>query len=212
MNKAFLYFGLGLAVGAAGSSLVLKTRYNMKMVEEVANVRERLREYYFKKSENVDEKPEVKLADTLKKENDMRGSCYDTTATNKDPDPAHEGKTEYNPYEFTPIGKISSLVRENKYATSEKTSTATGPYRIPEDEFDTKPLYDIRSFVLYSNNVLLDEYDNIVEGSERLGLVGDEFEQPLLVDGNRVCYIRNETLKTDFEICLDLNDYEEDEE
>lgn len=79
------------------------------------------------------------------------------------------------------------------------------PYVISPDEFDEMPDYEKVSYVLYADNVLTDEFDEIVEDVE--GTVGEESLTHFGEYEDDSVFVRNDELKTDFEILADLRRY-----
>jgi hypothetical protein len=85
--------------------------------------------------------------------------------------------------------------------------TRTEPYLIAPEEFATRDDYDIVTLTYYADEVLTDEFDEVIYdidgtvGEESLKHFGDYPDDPDTV------YVRNEELMTDYEILLDEREY-----
>ena len=78
------------------------------------------------------------------------------------------------------------------------------PYVISPDEFSENEDYETESLTYYSDGILADDRDNIIDidmvvGRESLNHFG-EYEDDSV-------FVRNEELKTDYEILLDTRRY-----
>ena len=110
-------------------------------------------------------------------------------------------ETDMNEYERT--------LNENKYVSDyeigEKDEDVEKPYIITPDEFGEFEEYETESLVYFSDGYLtddafelIDDVDNIV-GKDSLNHFGD-YE-------NDSVFVRNDRLKTDYEILADLRNY-----
>ena len=81
------------------------------------------------------------------------------------------------------------------------------PYLIAPEEFATRDDYEILTLTYYADEVLTDEFDEVIYdvdgtiGEESLNHFGDYPDDPDTV------YVRNEELMTDYEILLDEREY-----
>jgi hypothetical protein len=80
------------------------------------------------------------------------------------------------------------------------------PYVISPDNFGEEG-YETSMLTYYSDGVLEDDYWNIVDNAE--DVVGNEFMNHFDEYTEDTVFIRNEELKTDFEITRDKRTYEE---
>lgn len=106
--------------------------------------------------------------------------------------------------------KYASIIDINGYVTKNKKEVeenmSDNPYVIPPEEFDMED-YDTCSLTYYADGVLTDENNDIIEnvddtvGLESLNHFG-EFEDDSV-------FVRNDKLKIDYEILLDVRKYEE---
>lgn len=98
---------------------------------------------------------------------------------------------------------------KNEEKGGESDMSMDGPYVISPEEFDEKDGYKIRSLTFYDDGVLEDEDGKIVSdksiekliGIKSLGCFG-EYEDDSV-------FVRNDKLKTDFEILKDVRKYSE---
>ena len=81
------------------------------------------------------------------------------------------------------------------------------PYQIPPEEFSEKEGYKIESLTYYSDGVLADDTGDIIHNIN--DTVGKDFASYFGEYSDECVYIRNDTSKTDYEILLDSQTYEE---
>ena len=104
------------------------------------------------------------------------------------------------------ISDYKEIVDTNEYSEMKGgTMTMDRPYVISPDDFDDNDEYDKETLTYYADNVLTDIMDERIEnvddlvGLESLTHFG-EYEADSV-------YVRNDMLKTDYEICLDARNY-----
>lgn len=178
-NKAIcvLAFLTGAAVGTAATWQIFKTKYKKIADEEIESVKE----YYSnKKKDPVEETKE----ESVEQETEKKAySDYASVVKNEYNHSAAETKEEAN------VGIVTN---------------PTHVHVIPPESAGEQD-YDISSLTYYSDGVLVDDADDIVEdvdelvGRESLTHFG-EFEDDSV-------FVRNDKLKTDFEILRDLRSY-----
>lgn len=88
----------------------------------------------------------------------------------------------------------------------EEDDMAEGPYVISPDEFGEKD-YNMVTLTYYNDRVLADRFEERIENPEEL--VGDEALGSFGEYEDDAVYVRNDALKTDYEILLDMRDYSE---
>ena len=81
------------------------------------------------------------------------------------------------------------------------------PYVISPEEFDDNEDYDTVSLTYYSDGVLTDERDNIIEDIE--GTVGEDSLTHFGEYEDDSVFVRNDLLKTDYEILADDRKFSE---
>ena len=81
----------------------------------------------------------------------------------------------------------------------------SGPYVISPDDFDDNDDYEVVSLVYYSDGVLADEDDNVIEDVE--GMVGEDSLNHFGEYEDDSVFVRNDERKTDYEILLDSRNF-----
>lgn len=100
------------------------------------------------------------------------------------------------------------LVEDLGYNHSEdKTSTDSQIYVIPPESVGERDDYDIVSMTYYADDILTDEFDRAVVDID--GTVGYDALKRFGEYEDDAVHVRNEVLKTDFEILRDMRTYSE---
>ena len=180
MIKEIAIFGIGAAVGFAGSWFLFKKKYEIKADHEIDEVKKYYLDKYLtqqkklEKLEEDSEKIDKAIEDYKEKEEKKDASIM---AYNK-------------------IGKEEDEVKAE--AESPEEDEPTKPYLITEDEFlNDKNEYDKISLTYYIfDDTLADESDEMVDIEETIS--SDVYNQ--LADTDTDLYVRNNVLETDFEI------------
>lgn len=183
-------FAAGAAVGATVAWKLLKTHFERIAQEEIDSVKEYYSDRFSKDidEDTVDDKPE---------ETDTKEESAGDTTLNHREYAAILAKRGYTNYANMAEGKSS--VGEETYPPDE------GPYVIAPNEFGSRDDYDTISLTYYSDGVLADDMDepvtdiNNVVGLESLDCFGD-YEEDCV-------FVRNDTLKADYEILADTRRY-----
>lgn len=84
--------------------------------------------------------------------------------------------------------------------------TMNEPYVISPDEFGEKD-YTMVTLTYYNDRVLADRFDEVIDDPTEL--VGPEALESFGEYEDDAVYVRNDALKTDYEILLDVRDYSE---
>lgn len=100
------------------------------------------------------------------------------------------------------VNKAQTLGYTN-YSDSDLIKAA--PYRISPDVFGELDSYDRISLTYYSDGVLADENDAVVENAD--DIVGHDFFNGFGEYEDDSVYVRNDSLKTDYEILADQRRY-----
>lgn len=159
-------------------------------------------------------------ADALEKANreieDMRAYFEKKYSKNKNVDISDKNKLESSnkkedePYIPTSneVVNYKDIISKNNYNKEVDTGEVDyGNVVIPPDEYGENPDYDQYSFTFYSDGVLTDEYDNVINdvnymvGNEALLSFG-KFEKDSV-------FVKNDIRKTYYEILKDDESYEE---
>jgi len=175
-----MIFILGVATGSAVTWQYIKKKYEQLTQEEINSVKET-----FSSASQLKEyvNPQYGIASSKAEKPDI------STYLNKIQE---NGYTDYS--------NINS-VKKNETPISHVKS----PYTISPDEFGENEDYDTISLMYYADKILADEDDEIVQdiadkiGYESLTTFG-EYEDDAV-------FVRNDTLKCDYEILLDQRTY-----
>lgn len=196
MNKgfAFLAFTLGAAVGSLVTWKIVKDKYEKIAQEEINNVKER---YTILKPEyetEPQETEEVVAVTEVTEENN------ETTESNED----SNEDSDYMGY--------ATIINKNKYVSSEDEEGGHevykfNPYIVTPDEFGEIPGYDYETLYYYADGVLTDDQDVPIENVKNV--VGLEFPNHYGEYEEDCVYVRNDELKTDYEILMDIRTFSE---
>ena len=91
--------------------------------------------------------------------------------------------------------------------TTEETVSKDEPYVIPADEFGFFEDYEEITLTYYSDDILADDQDRIIEDKE--SIIGRDALSRLTNTDDETVYVRNEKLKVDYEICYDYKRFAE---
>lgn len=197
MNKtiiAAIALCVGFGSGVLATMKYFEKKYKDISDEEIESVREAYEEY--KKKLEADKSNDISKEKPKQKEKKIVKSS--------------------EPFDKASFAQTEMIIEKHNYASSSVDSDDIGqitlhdisnedardePYVISPDEFGTMDDYDNITLVYYSDNVLADEDDTIIENIEdTVGLSAltsfGEYEDDCV-------FVRNDRLKTDYEILLD---------
>ena len=179
-----LSFVAGAAIGSVATWYVVKTKYEQIAEEEIAAVKER---FTIPKDLPAEDKTEDEKEEPVLNRVQAKPSLMDYANAIRDQRYAEDPKTEVeeeSPLDRNPV-----------------------PYVVSPEEFGEIDDYETISLTYYADQVLTDDDDNVIHdvedcvGFDSLSHFG-EYEDDAV-------YVRNERLKTDFEILLDQRTYAE---
>lgn len=102
-------------------------------------------------------------------------------------------------------GYVQSSDIEEKEVPSKMR--AVKPYVITPEEFGDQDGYDISTLTYYSDGVLTDDFDEVIEDIE--GLVGEDSLEHFGEYEDDSVFVRNDISRTDYEILRDERSYSE---
>lgn len=172
-------FALGATAGALVAWRVLDEKYKRIMEEEAESFRAAI--------SNLDKKE----ADTPETEEKPETEPDFTAEDRKD------YATTLAGCGYTSYGSAKDGLKD----------VADDMYVITPEEFDELEDYDTHSLTYYSDGVLVDEQDNPIDDIDEV--VGLESLETFEMYETDAVYVRNERLKTDYEILLDMRPYSE---
>ena len=193
MKKEFTYFvifAIGTAAGSLASMKYFKTKYERIADEEIESVKKSFTQL-MKKSDILNKK-----TDSNPKNNS--NSISDNT----------KGKETLNKVvsklDYTSFSKSSA-----KEEAEDDKPEGDLPYIIPPEQVGEDD-YECNTYTLYSDGVLTDELNDVVEEEDLAYLIGSRDVFKHIDDyGNGAVYVRNDFLGTDFEIIRCLEAYNE---
>ena len=186
MKQKLLYlvmFAAGATIGSAVSWQLAKNKYKQIADEEIQSVKDA-----FSKKEN-DVNTKLSTANAMLKKNmvnnNINSTCNDA---------------------------YKDILTTNKYLYSENTNAKkevpeTGPYVISQDEFGELDDYETISLTYYSDKVLADDMDQVID--DYMVCVGNDFMNHFGEYEDDSVFIRNDVRKCDYEILYDLRPYSE---
>lgn len=195
MNCKFtnvLVFAVGAAIGSAVTYVITKSKYERIIQEEVDAFKKDFVECMTSMESTTDEESE---------DDDEERPSIDWDEL-EDLDEEDEEEEEYDPVE-----EYTEIVKQYTNEEGGAMAVAKKPYVISPYDFGEQDGYRQMSLTYYSDGVLEDEDNEIVTdvddliGAGSLNTFGDYEEDSV--------FVRNERLRTDFEILKDYRTYEE---
>lgn len=179
-------FAVGAAIGSAVTWKLVKTKYERIANEEIAEMRE-----YIRKKQEPKEAVESEPLES--KPFGVEPSIIDIPDVDK---------SEYVKLAQGYLNGIQDIIEKGG---EEQMKDEDAPYVITPEEFAHNDDYDIVSLVCYADKVLEDDNGDIVRN------VNELFDEDFLdhfgeFDEDSV-YVRNDVLKIDYEILLDVRTY-----
>lgn len=189
MKAGYIFsFIAGAAIGVVAGFKLSETKYQAKIQEEIASVKEALRNRkvdiskFAPKESKVDE---VSKKVFKKPEQEVRKVPYATMYK----EPSKQSEEE-------------RVIVETKIGEAKK-----GPYVISPDEFGEDQEYEQISLIYYADNTLADDEDMVMDEEEIERTVGmDSLTRFGEYEPDSV-FVRNDELKTEYEILLDQRPY-----
>ena len=191
MNKAFA-FAIGAAIGSFVTWKIVKTKYKRIADEEINSVKEVFARRYSEKMNKEKPNENTNQASLTLDETEKNVNIQDDIAA------YHELLDKLN---YANIDVDSLIAKKGGSTVTDR------PFVISPDEFGEDPNYQTVSLTLYEDGILTDDYDDVVVdvddwvGEDSLTHFG-EYEYDSV-------FVRNESMKTDFEILRDLRTYRE---
>lgn len=101
-----------------------------------------------------------------------------------------------------------NISEEKEEVNKEEDEEMHTPYVISPEDYDTLDDYETESLIYYEkDHVLTDERDNVIKNVD--DLIGEESLNHFGEFEDDSVFVRNDQLKTDFEICLDAGAFSE---
>lgn len=179
--KTVIAFIAGVTIGSLVTWKFVETKYKHIADEEIKSVVEQFnaRQNGCDETEPVEEKPwRVEKPDIMEYAAKIKEARYALDL--------HDAKNE-------------------KEEGGDESMDSDKPYVISPEEFDELDDYEIRSFTYYEDGILTDEENHIVENVDEL--VGKDSLDTFGYYEQDSVFVRNDALKTDFEILRDVRNY-----
>lgn len=185
--KNFIIFAAGAAIGSVITWNFVKAKYEQIANEEITSVKET----YAKKLEEIRDR---EIEDELGED---------------DEDDFYEEDTDEEEFSEGDMENYYDAVREyehNDYDNSAQNELEVDkPYVISPEEFGEFDNYEQISLTYYDDGYLADDMDDLVEGVE--DIIGWELLNHIGEYEEDAIHIRNDSLKTDYEILRVMDRY-----
>ena len=190
MKEKLLYlavFAVGAFIGSAATWQYVKKKYEKIAEEEIQSVKD-----VFSKKEN-DMNDRLSVANNLLKEN-LKNKVIVEEDIDSTPD--IDEPEEHEDYE--------KVLKENRYYQESEKKYEDRPYVIAPEEFGELD-YNIIGLVYYADDVIADDNDEIIDNID--STIGNDAVSHFGEYDDDAVYIRNDTLKCDYEILRSEREY-----
>ena len=196
-----LVFAAGAAIGSAVTWKVLKTKYDRLIQEEIDSVKEAFSDRFdsVETSDDQaeeDEEEEEHSSETFKQN---WSKLEDMLDEDEEEDFTEEERNEYE--------KIASNYTGEKGGVTDMSSTTKPPYVISPLDFGELDDYEQVELTYYLDDILEDEDYHIVTDADEL--IGPNALETFGEYEDDAVFVRNEYLRTDFQILKDYRTYDE---
>lgn len=209
MNCKFinvLMFTAGAAIGSVVTWKVVKTRYERIAQEEIESVKEAFAEYFVNNDDaSVDE---VSEDDEDRPSSSSRQINWEDYEDLDEDDSAEEDEYQADEADREEYARITSYyTNEEGGAEDMDKHIGRAPYVIDPDEFASLDNWKTVSLTYYADDVLEDEKYRIINNRDEL--IGPKALTTFGEYEEDSVFVRNERLKTDYEILKDYRTYDE---
>lgn len=188
-------FVAGAAVGSVVTWKLIEQRYDELIQEEIDSVKEAF--------SNKDKKEIVSNTEDENKDKDDHG--FTTKDTRKSNLIEYASKLQEEGY--TDYAEMASEKKPEPTESNKKTYGREAPYVISPYEFGDLYGYDKISLTYYSDGILADDNDEIVDDVDEI--VGVDSLKHFGEYEDDSVFVRNDQKKCDYEILLDRREYSE---
>lgn len=197
--KNFFTFVTGLVIGSVVTYVIVKDKFEKIAQEEIDSVKEVFGRRVEKEADKKVEKIAKKEVEKIRKEyNEYDNLTKNYTSYSKNKTEESIEDVEYeevceNDEDGVELDEI------------ERASDYDRPYIIEPQEFGALDGYSLITLYHYSDNVLADDCDELVEDID--DVVGEDYASHFGEYENYCVCVRNDRLKADYEICRELRKY-----
>lgn len=179
-NKATcaLAFMVGAAIGAVATWKFVETKYKRIAQEEIDSVKE----VFSRRKTEIETEPAEDTSEDEREE--------------PSPEEVNEYKAKVNKLGYT---------HDEYYEEKGERLPMDRPYVISPDEFGENHDYELAALIYYADGVLEDNFGEVVENIDEL--IGRESLDHFGDYGEDTVFVRNDVLKTDYEIAYDIRRY-----
>lgn len=185
--KNVLLFAAGAVIGSVATYFLVKDKFEKQAQEDIDSVKEVFNRRMKEQTNNQEVKEEVKEEVTQYEELASRYSIF-SNRSDEEADSMLEEKYENRNIE---VDSPDMIIDE--------------PYIIAPEEFGALDGYDLISLDYYSDGVLTDDCEEIIENEEEI--VGKDFAEHFGEYEEDAVYVRNDRLKADYEILKDVRKF-----
>ena len=193
--KNFFTFVTGLVIGSVVTYVIVKDKFEKITQEEIDSVKEVFGRRVEKEADKKVEKIAEKEVEKIRKEyNDYSSLTKNYTSYSKD-ETEEDDCAQVEDEDGVEIFEV------------ERASNSDRPYVIDPWDFGGEDGYETITLNYYADGVLTDDDNNVIEDEEIDDIIGKDFAEHFgEYEKDCVC-VRNDRLKTDYEICRDLIEY-----
>lgn len=195
--KNFFTFVTGLVIGSVITYVVVKDKFEKIAQEEIDSVKEVFGRRVEKEADKKVEKIAKKEVEKIRKEYNE----YDNLTKNY----TSYSKTEVEEDKDEEVFEDDEDKDGVELDEIERASDYDKPYIIEPQEFGALDGYSLITLYHYSDNVLADDCDELVEDID--DVVGEDYASHFGEYENYCVCVRNDRLKADYEICRELRKY-----
>ena len=190
MVKNLFIFAAGATIGSAVTWKIIKTKYEQIAQEEIDSVKE----VFSRRLENKLDESEDPDDDDYDDDNDSDDFNYDFKPDKNEIKAMNDKVKNLGYTEYSKKKNKKSKCKEVRRDEDDELV----PYVISPDDFGETG-YDTVSLTYYSDNVLADDYDEVVEDAELL--IGNYSLDSFGTYEEDIVHVRNDETQTDYEIC-----------
>ncbi len=190
-NKAIaaIAFTIGGVIGSLVTWKVVKSKYEKIAREEIDSVKETF-------SKRIHDYKSIPIKEPYVSDDGLEYPPKDVITTEDDPD--------YIAYKK----EYEDIISKNGYSAMEGAETMRDrPYVIAPEIFGDNPDYKTVSLTLYSDGVLTDEDNHVINPGRIDDLIGEESLEHFGEYEEDSVFVRNEARMTDYEILLDMSKF-----
>ena len=204
MNSKFtnvLMFAAGAAIGSAVTWKIVKTRYERIVQEEIVSVKTAFNDML---AIRCDDDESIEDSADEEKPSSQQGRIDWSELEDLDEDDDEEYEDEPNEHDFAEYEQLTSNYSNEKGGVN---NMAKEPYIIAPYDFGEEDGYHTIELTYYADDILEDDSYNIV--TDRDELIGPKALYTFGEYEDDAVFVRNEHLRTDFQILKDYRTYAE---